>query len=123
MIFTASGGRPPYSWSTTKGTIPHSGPNNETGTLSPPTNPGPSVAGVAYKFALRADADTGLGQLTACRIAAIFTSYGCDDVIIGGCGGQTDPTTFLLWGRNYGIYKSTDLFNLYRPSMSYREFT
>ena len=81
MTLGACGGEPPYSWTTTNGTIVSSGSNQAT--LTKPANPGSGVAGIAYRKLGAANAAFELG----CRndLPVCEGSWGCNDQVIVVC--------------------------------------
>ena len=76
LDFRVCGGKAPYTWSTTAGTITHAG-NGSSATLRPPTNAGGAVAGTAYQvFAVNgANCDTQGTRVWKRE------NWGCDDVL------------------------------------------
>jgi len=83
LMLQVTGGVPPYTWETTAGTITTSGVNDADGELTPPTNTGSGVAGVAYE---RIWCESGGGQRT--------TDHNCADVI-GACVGTANCSTCI----------------------------
>ena len=73
------GGVPPYSWSTTGGTM--SGTEGNGITLTSPANTGSGVAGIAYTSEVFA---VGYGQCN--QNASVGTDYGCNNQVINPCG-------------------------------------
>ena len=81
LDFRVCGGKAPYTWSTTAGTITHAG-NGSSATLRPPTNTGSAVAGTAFKIEI-------------CMYAGGLCSAGTDSGCIRNfdCAGGVVSTT------------------------------
>ena len=75
----ACGGRPPYTWSTTKGTITPNGASGQTATLAAAANPGFAFPGDAYQsVAIK----VGIGTATANCPALCSCSPPADPVCV-----------------------------------------
>jgi hypothetical protein len=81
--FSASGGKPPYSWKTTAGELRVSGLQQENAELTPKTNSGSAVSGGAY--AKSACFDQGGHAEGGITHIGIWTEsrFGCNDGLIG----------------------------------------
>jgi len=77
----ACGGRGPYTWSHT-GSVALSRTAGATTTVTPPTNAGSGVAGVAYKECHYGNNGAGGCNTTLIQFEDALT-YGCNDVLIG----------------------------------------
>jgi hypothetical protein len=83
--FKASGGKPPYRWSATIGSLTISGSNQENAKLSAPPNSGSAVAGAAYRVY------RGAWALNCSALSAVFQDFKCDDTPNASC--VADGTT------------------------------
>jgi YD repeat-containing protein len=86
LTFVASGGKPPYQWSTTKGTIAPFASDRSRATLNPPANSGSGVTGNAYQRVGCADAGDQSCFNGGAGVFCQAQSYGCNDAVVGGCG-------------------------------------
>jgi hypothetical protein len=82
MRYRASGGRPPYTFSTNSGgtvtTV-----NTNTRRIVPPSNPGSGVSGTAYVLKVNAQFTSG----SSCEVVACHSNRSCNDVELSTTGG------------------------------------
>jgi len=92
LKFVACGGRPPYTWTTTKGTIAISS-DGHVATFTPDANTAPGTAGTAFFRVTAGLAANILGDCDPLTGALYYhTAYGCDSAEEVACHSQASTT-------------------------------
>jgi len=130
ISLNASGGTPPYTWSSNKGNLTVTGVNLQNAKLRPPTNNGGYPGGLAYnqggmnKFCADTSSICKDGRSTqGCAASPIASGFGCSDQYIGAyllswaCGN--------MWGMSTTYQTCYDSFGSSRPvrGTCYMNFT
>jgi hypothetical protein len=94
LTLLACGGQPPYTWSKT-GSVAISKTTGISTVVTPPTNTGSAVVGIAYKLAVKYTATSG----GSCENWVTWGDYGCNDQSTGsGCQQAADGVGFFPCG-------------------------
>jgi YD repeat-containing protein len=125
LTFAATGGKPPYNWSTTKGTITPSVSDRSRATLTPPPNTGGAVNGDAY--VIQSNDTRQDNTVCANSFSRVVIAYKCDDSERASNGGTVTfpscPSFDALLGGCDGLDTTKVFSSFTTPSCGLPVFT